>query len=91
VGGDNLSVDKMWITGRGVLITLYDNMSPPPLLAWGIGPPPLPYPPLYMSFCQIWGDNPLYNAKIIFGKKITLFLPVYNGGVVISHKHDPLL
>ena len=45
--GDNLSVDKMWITGWGVWITLYDNMSPPPLLVWasplghivGIPPP----------------------------------------------------
>ena len=68
-GGDNLSVDKMWITGWGVLITLYDNMSPPPPLAWGIGPPPPWYPPLYMSKCQIWGDNPPHHAKIIFGKK----------------------
>ena len=72
---DNLSVDKMWITGRGVLITLYDNMSPPPPLVWGIGPPTPWYPPLYMSFCQIWGDNPLHNTKIIFGKKMVYFSP----------------
>ena len=51
--GDNLSVDKMWITGWGVWITLYDNMSPPPLLAW---PPPAvilsvsPLPPVILSY-----------------------------------------
>ena len=44
--GDNLSVDKMWITGWGVWITLYDNMSPPPLLAWGYRPPSPPVSPL---------------------------------------------
>ena len=33
-----------------------------------MGPPSPPYPPLYMSFCQFRGDNPLYNGKINFRK-----------------------
>ena len=77
---DNLSVDTMlitwgyvWISGRGVLITSYDNMSPSSPLAWGMGPPPLPYPPLLYVIVSVWGDNPLYNDFKIFGKIIPFF------------------
>ena len=33
-----------------------------------MGPPSLGYPPLYMSFCQFRGDNPLNNEFKNFGK-----------------------
>jgi len=46
-----------------------------------MGTPSPPYPPLYMSFCQFRGDNPLYNEFKNFGKNCS---PTHKWGGGIS-------
>jgi len=52
-GGVDNYVDKVLIT----------PLPPTSLLSF------CPYPPSLYVIVSEWGDNPLHNAKIIFGKK----------------------
>jgi hypothetical protein len=71
----------MWITGRGVLITLYDNMSPPYPFGMGYRPPLLPsYPPTIIGIGSKGGIIPYITLKIIFGKNCSLFPLPFNPG-----------
>jgi len=69
MGGEVLLITKLilWIRKVINMGSLCHGGIPP------MGTPSPPYPPLYMSFCQFRGDNPLYNGKINFGKKLSLF------------------
>ena len=80
---------QVWIVinnGRGGIVDNKKLLTCPPFGTGAyppMGTPSPPYPPLYMSFCQFRGDNPLYNGKINFRKNCS---PTHKwgGGIIVQ-------